>query len=115
MVHALRAALTDQPILEQTILTKLPVFLLCKTYLAELVPPHTVPSLGDRHFKEIITDRQKLPDLSPLTGMRTTTKDALVRLRSGFDLTRLTTTCLREADFTWELHGTVKGHQFLAP
>ena len=65
---------------EWTILPKLPMVFLYDAYLTELVSPHTVPSLGDRHFKEYITNRQKFPDLSPLTGMRTTTKDTFIGL-----------------------------------
>ena len=72
-MYALRPTLTDQPILEWTILPILPVFLLCEAYLTKLVPPDTVPPLSYGHFKEIVTDGQKLSDLAPLARVRPTT------------------------------------------
>ena len=77
VVQTFTAAFAHQPSFERTILTKLSVVLLNNTYLTELVPPHTVPSLGDRHFQENVTYRHEFPGLSPFPGMRTTAKNAL--------------------------------------
>ena len=75
-MQAFTAAFAHQPSFERTILTKLSVLLLDNTYLTELVPPHTVPSLGDRHLQEDITHRHEFPGLSPFTGMRATAENA---------------------------------------
>ena len=69
VVHALRATFADQPILERTVLTILPVILLRKAYLTELVPPYTIPPLWHGHFKESVADRQKLSELSSLAAV----------------------------------------------